>query len=316
MTAPAAITPSSAGFVHEALFYRDDETFLAGLVPFVREGLARGEDVLVAEPADRAAVLRHGLGADADAVRWLDMGVVGANPARIIGVWADALRVATAAGRRLRGVGEPAWPGRHEAEFAECRLHELLLGTAFDGGPPWRLLCPYDHARLPRPVRTGALQAHPVVSGPEHRRPGTTSPRDAAAAAFGAPLQQPSEGVLRGNYGPDDVQATRRTVVSFARSAGLTAEQGQVLELAASELVGNSLRHGGGSGTVSLWVTRHAAVVEFRDRGRIADPLAGRLAPCPDEPRGHGLYTVHQLCDLVQVRSSAEGTTVRITTWR
>lgn len=316
MTPPATITPSSAGFEHEALFYRDDETFLAGLLPYVREGLARGEDVLVAEPAERAAVLRDGLGADAAAVRWLDMGAVGANPARIIGLWAAALDASSAAGRRLRGVGEPAWPGRHEAEYAECRLHELLLNTAFEGGPSWRLLCPYDQSRLPRAVRTGALQSHPVVSTPGHRRPSTAFHREAAAAAFDTPLHQPADGVLRGDYGPDDVQATRRTVVSFARSVGLTVEQGQLLELAASELVVNSLRHGGGYGTVSLWATKDAAVVEFRDEGRIPDLLVGRLAPRPDAPDGRGLYAVNQLCDLVQVRSSAEGTTVRITTWR
>jgi anti-sigma regulatory factor (Ser/Thr protein kinase) len=316
MTAPATIAPSSAGFEHEALFYRDDGSFLAGLLPFVREGLARDEDVVVAEPSGRAAVLREALGSDAAAVRWLDMDVVGANPARIIGAWAAALEEAVVAGRRLRGIGEPAWPGRRDAEYVECRLHELLLNTAFDDGPPWRLLCPYDQTRIPRAVRTGAMQSHPVVSTPGHRRPSTAFHRESAAAAFDAPLQQPAEGVLRGDYAADDVQATRRTVQSFARSVGLSAEQGRTLELAASELVSNSLRHGGGRGSVALWATEEAAVVEFSDRGQIADPLVGRLAPRPGEPGGRGLYTVNQLCDLVQVRSSERGTTVRITTWR
>jgi anti-sigma regulatory factor (Ser/Thr protein kinase) len=39
------------------------------------------------------------------------------------------------------------------------------------------------------------------------------------------------------------------------------------------------------------------------------------LTPAPDREGGRGLYLVNQLCDLVQVRSSDQGTTVRVTTW-
>ena len=317
MTPPATIARAPAGFEHEAPFYRDDESFLAGLVPFVREGLSRGEHVVVAEPPGRLELLRDALGPDGSGVRWLDMAALGRNPARIIGAWTEALEAATAAGTGLRGVGEPAWPGRHDAEFVESRLHELLLNTAFDDGPAWRLLCPYDQTHLPRAVRTGALQSYPVVSTPGHRRPSTAYSRDAAATTFAAPLQQPTEGVLRGSYGVDDVRATRRTVASFGRSCGLPDGQVEALELAASELVVNSVRHGGGSGTLVLWDTDEAAVVEFSDGGHIEDPLVGRRRPPADRADGgHGIYLVNQLCDLVQLRSSPHGTAVRITTWR
>jgi anti-sigma regulatory factor (Ser/Thr protein kinase) len=47
----------------------------------------------------------------------------------------------------------------------------------------------------------------------------------------------------------------------------------------------------------------------------VADPLAGRLTPAHDQEGGRGLYLVHQLCDLVQLRSSPSGTTVRVVTW-
>jgi anti-sigma regulatory factor (Ser/Thr protein kinase) len=317
MTPPAASSAvAPAAFEHAVLPYRDDATFLAGLLPFVREGLARGEQVVVAEPPARLDLLRAALGAQARAVRWLDVTDVGGNPARLIGACTAALEEAAASGRRLRGIGESAWPGRSDAEYAECRLHELLLAPAFDDGPPWRLLCPYDQTRLPRSVRTGALRSHPFVATRTGRRPSTTFSRDAAAEAFGTPLPQPRDGVLRGTYGPGDVRPTRRTVVSFARSCGLSEQQTAALELAASELAANSIRHGGGSGSVAMWRTEEAAVVEFSDSGQISDPLAGRRPPRPDRPGGRGLYTVNQLCDLVQLRSGARGTTVRITTWR
>jgi anti-sigma regulatory factor (Ser/Thr protein kinase) len=303
------------GFEHEALFYRGDEEFLAGLVPFVREGLARGEEVVVALPRERLARLRASLGTDADAVRFLEMEQIGANPGRIIGVWAAALAEATAAGRTLRGVGEPAWYGRRDVEFLECQLHELLLNRAFDDGPPWRLLCPYDEQRLPRSVCRGAHEAHPISATPTSRGRSERYVHEGDREAFAAPLPPPRDAVLRGVYGPGDVPATRRTVAQYARRCGLSEEQIEALQLAASELATNSVRHGGGSGTLAMWVEDGVAVVEFTDPGQIADPLTGRLTPPADQEGGRGLFLVHQLCDLVQVRSSPQGTTVRILTW-
>jgi anti-sigma regulatory factor (Ser/Thr protein kinase) len=303
------------GFEHEALFYRGDDGFLAGLVPFVREGLARDEVVVVAEPRAKLDLLRDALGGDAERVRFLEMEEIGANPARIIGVWADALAAEVAAGRTLRGVGEPAWHGRRPAELVECRLHELLLNRAFDDGPPWRLLCPYDEQRLPRAVCQGALESHPIRSTADERAPSEHYLRNGDLAAFGAALPAPKDAVLRGDYGAGDIPATRRTVAQYARTCGLSEEQVEALQLAASELATNSIRYGGGSGTVAMWVEPGAVVVEFTDAGHVIDPLTGRLTPSVDQEGGRGLFLVHQLCDLVQVRSSAQGTSVRVLTW-
>jgi anti-sigma regulatory factor (Ser/Thr protein kinase) len=304
------------GFEHEALFYRGDEDFLAGLVPFVREGLDRGESVLVALPRVRLDLLRAALGDDADRVRIQEMEQIGANPGRIIAAWADALEEATAAGVTLRGVGEPAWHGRRRVELVECQLHELLLNRAFDDGPTWRLLCPYDEARLPHSVCDLALEAHPIRATSVERATSDRYVPGADLAAFAAPLAAPREGVLRGTFrGPGDVPATRRTVAQYARTCGLPEERVEVLELAASELATNSVRYGGGSGTVAMWVQDGAAVVEFSDAGHVADPLTGRRTPSSDQEGGRGLFLVHQLCDLVQLRSSPSGTTVRVLTW-
>lgn len=305
------------GFEHEVLFYRGEDDFLAGLVPFVREGLDRGESVLVALPRVREALLRTALGDDADRVRFLEMEKVGANPGRIIAAWADALAAASAAGGTLRGVGEPAWHGRRDVELVECQLHELLLNRAFDDGPAWRLLCPYDQAQLPRSVCDLALEAHPIRATSVDRGGSDRYVPGGELAAFAAPLAPPREGVLRGVFrGAHDIPATRHTVAAYARACGLPEERVEVLELAASELATNSIRHGGGSGTVAMWMHEGATVVEFSDAGHLTDPLTGRLSPSFDQKGGRGLFLVHQLCDLVQLRSSPSGTTVRVLTWR
>jgi anti-sigma regulatory factor (Ser/Thr protein kinase) len=302
-------------FDHEAMFYRGDADFLAGLLPFIQEGLERDEAVVVAEPRPRLELLRDALGDDADAVDFHDMAEIGANPARIIGVWAAVLDRHTASGRRLRGVGEPAYVGRRTAELSECRLHELLLNHAFDDGPGWRLLCPYDQEHLPRAVTQAALRTHPVRSTSDTRLPSTGYLSGGHAAAFAERLPARGDAVLRGVYGPGDVPATRRTVAQWARSCGLPEERVEVLELAASELATNSIRHGGGGGTLAMWLDESAAIIEFSDTGTLADPLAGRMTPTLDQEGGRGLYLVNQLCDLVQLRSSGHGTTVRVTTW-
>jgi anti-sigma regulatory factor (Ser/Thr protein kinase) len=302
-------------FEHEAMFYRGDADFLAAVLPFIRDGLEHGEAVVVAEPLPRLDQLRAALGHDAGAVEFLDMAEIGANPARIIGVWAEVLGRTTGTGRRLRGVGEPAFVGRHTAELVECRLHELLLNHAFAAGPGWRLLCPYDQEHLPRAVTQAALRTHPVRSTSDSRFPSTGYASGRHMAAFGEPLPPPGDAVLRGRYGPGDIAATRRTVAHWARSCGLPEDRVEVLELAASELATNSIRHGGGAGTLAMWLDETAAVLEFSDAGTLTDPLTGRLRPPPDPDGGRGLYLVNQLCDLVQLRSSDAGTTVRVITW-
>ena len=313
MTAVLPGTLPAAGFEHETFFYRSEADFLDGVLPFVREGLTRSEAVVVALPEPRLGLLRTALGGDADRVELLDMADVGGNPARIIAVWETA--VARHAATGLRGVGEPAFPGRREAELVECQLHELLLNTAFDGGPAWRLMCPYDEARLPRSVCTGAVASHPLRLTATGR---TTNPRYAAGAPlteFAATLPGPPDTVLSGGFGARDVPAVRGTVTQFARSCGLDVEQVDGLALAAAELATNSIRHGGGAGTLRMWVQPGAAFVEVSDSGHVADPLTGRRRPGLGHEGGRGVYLVNQLCDLVQLRSSPRGTTVRLTTW-
>jgi anti-sigma regulatory factor (Ser/Thr protein kinase) len=307
-------TPVTGGFEHECFFYGSEPEFVSGVAGFVRDGLVRDETVVVAEPRRRLELLREVLADDAAAVTFHDMAEIGANPARIIGVWATALAATIAAGRTLRGVGEPAYAGRREAELAECELHEQLLNHAFTDGPAWRLLCPYDRQNLPDEVCRRALGTHPLVGG-AHGRTAVEGWTGDWESLFAAPLPPPSSPVLRGGFGPRDVPAVRRTVRQYARSCGLATDRVEALELAVSELATNSIRHGGGSGSLAMWVEDGAAVVEVSDAGHLADPLTGRREPPPAEHGGRGLYLVNQLADLVQLRSAPTGTTVRVTSW-
>jgi anti-sigma regulatory factor (Ser/Thr protein kinase) len=61
-----------------------------------------------------------------------------------------------------------------------------------------------------------------------------------------------------------------------------------------------------------VWREGKKLLIDFEDRGTIEEPLAGRLHPAADQHGGRGLWLANQLCDLVQIRSGALGTTVRV----
>lgn len=100
-------------------------------------------------------------------------------------------------------------------------------------------------------------------------------------------------------------------VKSCASQAGLTDSRMADLELAASEVAANTLRHAHGAGRLRIWHTPDEIVCEVTDSGQIDDPLAGRRRPAHDGS-GHGLWVVNQLGDLVELRSGPQGTTLRM----
>src|SRR5690348_4935569 len=131
-------------FSHPALLYQGPWEYLAGTLPFIRDGLAAGEAVAVAVPGPRLELLRARLGEAAGRVRLLDMPGVGRHPGRIM---VEVLRAAVDAhpGERVRIIGEPIWAGRTEAEYPACVQHEALINMAF-AGRRTTIMCPYDVA--------------------------------------------------------------------------------------------------------------------------------------------------------------------------
>ena len=303
--------PTTETFRHQALLYDGEVGFLTGTLPFIREGVAAGEPVLVVVSAARIGLLRAALGGDADRVAFADRADVGANPARFSPAWRDFV-ASIDGGGRARGIGEPIWAERTPAELVECQRHEALLNLAFAGVPAWWLLCPYDTGALDPDVLEEAERSHPFVSeGGVAWQSAAYRGLEQAAEPFATPLPDPPGPPTELDFGSGSLTGLRDLVSRHAAAAGLDPGRAADLDMAVDELATNSLRHGGGRGTLRIWRDGRALVCEVRDAGRIEDPMAGRERP-PERDGGRGLWMVNQLCDLVQLRSFPDGVTVRV----
>ncbi|GHG47511.1 MULTISPECIES: sensor histidine kinase [Amycolatopsis] len=294
-------------FGHPALFYRGAAEYLAGTVPFVRDGLAAGEPVAVAVPGGNLELIERELGADAARVRLLDMTVAGRNPGRIIpGVlraFADSHP-----GQPARIIGEPIWAARSAVEYPACAQHEALINLAFTGRDA-TILCPYDADALAPDVLADAEATHPVLIDGTGQRTSPAYDPAGLIERYNQPLPAPPGAFELA--GTTDLAAARALAHVRAAACGLAGDRLADVEIVVTELLSNSVEHGSGSGTVRFWGGDGEFVCEVHDRGRLTDPLAGRHPASPYQPRGRGLLLVNHLADLVRLHTGEGGTTFR-----
>jgi anti-sigma regulatory factor (Ser/Thr protein kinase) len=154
----------------------------------------------------------------------------------------------------------------------------------------------------PRVIRDGVESASPAYEG--------------ACVPTGCDQQlaPPPPDATRLRFGLESLAGARLLVGEHARAAGLSGQRAEDLVVAINELATNAVRHADGGGTLHVWNRPDRLVRQVQDTGRISDPRVGRRNPVPHVAGGLGLWTVNQLCDLVEVRSGEAGTTVRVHT--
>lgn len=297
-----------AGFQHEALIYDGPEDYLEGTLPFLRAGLEAGEPAMVAVGRSQREMLEGELGEAAAQVCFADMEKLGRNPAWIIPFWREF--VDEAGGRSVRGIGEPVWAARTPAALEECQRHESLLNIAFAPGASWSLLCPYDAESLGEEIIDKVACSHPHIHRDGRREESFAF--DPRLDAFAGELPPPASAPETLAFGLTELGEVRHRVTAAAEAAGMDALAVADLVTATSELAANSVMHGGGTGMLRLWHEEGRLLAEVEDRGRIEEPLVGRLRPEISQEGGRGLWLANQLCDLVQIRSGERGTTVRL----
>lgn len=123
-----------------------------------------------------------------------------------------------------------------------------------------------------------------------------------------APLQPPD--ILLLSDGP--LRNLRNFVLQHASEAGLGDTRANDLALGAHEVAVNSLKHGGGQGSLRVWVENRTLICEVEDAGHIGQPVLPHERPDATREHGRGLWLANQLCDLVQIRSLPTGSVVRL----
>lgn len=310
--------PPSCGegaFSHRALFYRSMDEFLSAAVQFVQQAHRDAEPVMVAVPGDRLGALRQRLGTAAVA-EYKDMTRLGRNPGRIVAALRDFADRYPA--RPVRFVCEPIWAGRTPEEVREAVRHEALTNAALHDRPA-TALCLYDQERLPAGVIADAERTHPTLTDGGRPTPsGEYADPAVVCADCDEPLPEPPS-AERIRFASGQLALVRDFTRDWMREvrekSGVADEEPAERDflLAVSEAAANSIAHAGGAGMLRLWTQGSRMTAEISDGGRLRDPLAGLSRPGPDSADGgRGLWIIHQLCDLVEIRARETGTTLRL----
>jgi hypothetical protein len=312
---PQAAPPrSQQSYRHEAFMWRDPDDYATVLAPFVEDGLAAGEAVMVAVVRRHANWLRESLGAQARKVKFVDMAKIGRNPALIIPVWQKFVDQHSGYGRPVRGIGEPIWVGRRPEEIIECQLHEALLNVAVDPKIPLWLICPYDQGLDPSIINE-AHRSHPaVMEGDRYQGNSQYGGREHVEAMLSAELPELCGVPSEYSFSTDAVDRVFNIVTLEAYGSGLWSDKVTDLAATSRRLAACSLRRGAADGTIRIWDLPYALICEVSDDTVIDDVLAGRRALVTNDR--DGLSSANRKCDLVQLRSTGNGTTVRLHMWK
>jgi anti-sigma regulatory factor (Ser/Thr protein kinase) len=296
--------------LHQLAPYRSLGEFVALAGPFLREGLDRGDRVVVATGSAAREALRQFLGQDGREVRFAEVhewyrGLV----------LPSAERSVSAPRAPLWLVGEPPlnrMTGVVRREWMRC---EAATNLAL----PWvqaRIVCGYDFSRLDEAAAGALMATHPALrrGGSAQPNPHYVEPRDFAADSDRVALEPPPASAIQFPFDLQSYAHTRRLAAETASRVGLSEQQECDLGLAVTELATNAVRHGGGAGVLRVWTEGRAVVGEVSDRGPgLPDPLAGYIQPrAGTATSGWGMWLVRRVCDVVEVRTGPRGTTIRM----
>lgn len=309
---------SDPALLHQGLIYGSDEEFLAAVVPFFLDGLAQNDAVCAVTTPANIGLLRQEMGNAAKDVDFIEADQWYRAPGRTLGAYYRYVDQRTADGRhrQVRVIGEPVWHGRDALETAEWTRYEAAINLAFAACPAW-IVCPYDTRVLPRDVVADARRTHPeLVSGSSASASEVFAQPGGAGRGWHreltpAPASATSGTVSTMRFGPD-LSVLRTFLAHAAEPLGMSREAVARLVFVVNEVATNAVQHGGGQGQVALHRSGKRVVCDVTNSGGTdVDWYAGYLPPDATQ-HGHGLWTVRQLCELMEVDTHNGLTTVRL----
>ncbi|MFI9388254.1 anti-sigma factor RsbA family regulatory protein [Kutzneria sp. NPDC052558] len=289
------------GLRHQGCLYGSDGEFLATAVPFVRDGLARGEPVLVATTSANLELLHEAMGEEADGVDYAESAYFGRRPPQR----ATAIhRYWTRHGEPVRIIAEPVWTGRSRREVEawqrmEAGFNEVLADADI------RLICPYDTRIVAPAIVEDACRTHPelVVGDAAEPSPRFMAPSEFVRAHRTAGPPDVAADIFRFE---GDLAAVRRYVLDRATPLLRSEDDVATFGIAVGESITYLLGHG--VTRLSVWVRAAAGRVVCTLHSD--QPLA--VQPFVGYRHGDGLWLTNQICEWLDVRADAGGCTVEL----
>jgi anti-sigma regulatory factor (Ser/Thr protein kinase) len=303
----------SVGNLHEAGFYADDSEFLALIVPFVVEGLAAGEPVVIGYDARKSDLLRAALAGPARVTFIVDQSLY-ASPARAIEAYRRQFERHVAAGAgQIRIAGDVPHEG-NGGRFEGWDRYESAVNAVWQEYPVWSR-CLYDATTVPDDVRDVVERTHRRLVTPDGRAAASPRYQDVGEFAPLPPAADPLEATAPAVRLVDASLKTTRHRVADAAHGRVGDAVLDELVFALSEAVVNAHVHGRPPTTVDAWTGEGRVLVRVHDAGPgPPDPLTG-LVPAPGgcSGAGLGLWLTHQLDHVdVALLTDATGFTVRL----
>jgi CheY-like chemotaxis protein len=162
------------GCRHEALIYSSSDELATAALPFMQQGLMRGERLLVVLRETGRTVLQGALGQDAARIEFADATDWYQSPEHALRRYNRYIGDHLAAGAsRVRVVAEVIWPqSSARADIAGWQRYEAGISPAM-ASLPVSFICAYSSEELSAGIVTDARRTHPVLRTTEGARPRT-----------------------------------------------------------------------------------------------------------------------------------------------
>ena len=299
-------------FVHQAVVYDDPQTLAAVIGPIVQASLDRGESPIIVLEADIAAALRDSL-VDASRFQVIDPADIYTRPWRTFASYAETVLAKAEAGEPILLVGEPPYATCDTDDAAEWLRVESALNTALEGVDAL-VLCPYRRETAGDTVMDEMARVHPELrwAGGSGGSDTYVEPMTYLDEARNALLPELGAPDWELQFDGSMLRELRRAVSFDAELAGLDAARVPEFAVAVHEVAANSVKHGGGAGTVRFWAMPHDIVCEIEDTGTLGSSPLGMLPPDPAVPTGRGLWLARQFSDSLAIATRPGGTVARM----
>jgi anti-sigma regulatory factor (Ser/Thr protein kinase) len=299
-------------FQHEAVVYSADRELVDRVVPYLDDGLAKGEPVIAVLTRSNWALLREALGpVAASNVGFTDCDAFYVRPAHAIASYdATVQRHLNEGSTSVRVVGELPF-GPAADDWHMWTGYEALLNRALADRPA-QVMCTYDERVLPEELVDIAWQTHPHVAtnGTLQHSDHYVEPETLLRALSPAPMAL-SE--LRELVPTADPAGFREQLSIALADAGVGRAKATEMLLAAQEVYVNAQVHGGGASTLRAGTADGFFVCEISDDGPgLDDPLAGYMPPRAGSRPAAGLWVARQLVSRLELIPGSPGLTARL----